>query len=95
MDAGESWEETARREVLEETGVESRITGPAAPIAYALADDTPKVVVFFPMAVVSSPTELQGDPDEVDEAVWWPLDRARRELTYADERRVVSQLAPG
>lgn len=94
VDDGESWEQTARREVLEETGVEAEIAGSPMSIAYPLDATTVKVVVFYPMRPAESAAELSGDPDEVDAVAWWPLGRAREELSYADERRVLDALAP-
>lgn len=88
VDDGESWEETALREVEEETGVTAEIAGAPIAIAYVLADGRPKVVVFYPMSAVAVPADLVGDPDEVDDIGWWPLERAADELSYSDERRV-------
>lgn len=93
VDAGESWAETARREVLEETGVLAEIAGPAMSIAYPLADEVIKVVVFYPMRPEGGSDELDGDPAEVDQVAWWPIEAALQRLSYADERRVLAALA--
>ena len=88
VDDGESWEQTALREVHEETGVTAEIAGAPIAIAYVLSDGRPKVVVFYPMRATTVPEDLAGDPDEVDDIAWWPLERAASELSYSDERRV-------
>ena len=91
LDAGETWAEAARREVLEETGVDGTIVGPPMPIAYMVTDlksesaagANIKIVVFYLMTC-----------HEVDAAAWWPVDRALRELSYADERRLLAEAYP-
>ena len=100
VDDGETWAETAVREVLEETGVSTTIVGPPVTTAYPLpqrgeSDElstispTVKVVLFFPMSAPDPDAELAGDPDEVDEVAWWPVERALRGLSYAGERAVL------
>jgi 8-oxo-dGTP pyrophosphatase MutT (NUDIX family) len=94
VDDGESWSQTALREVEEETGVSATITGEAFPISYVLGDGTPKIVVFLPMRPGDDVAEeLTGDPDEVDQVAWWPIERAVSELSYPDERRVCATLS--
>jgi len=100
VDDGETWAETAVREVLEETGVSTTIVGPPVTTAYPLpqrgeSDElstispTVKVVLFFPMSAPDPDAELAGDPDEVDEVAWWPVERALRGLSYAGEQAVL------
>src|SRR5262245_30556455 len=45
---GETWQQTALREVREETGFDAVITGVAGATAY-LADGTPKLVLYWRM----------------------------------------------
>jgi len=92
VDHGETWEETALREVKEETGIEAVITGAAVPISYMI-DSEPKIVVFFPMVPAEGSTIGEGDPNEVDDIAWWTVDAARQGLTYTDERRVIDLMS--
>ncbi|NOX29970.1 MAG: NUDIX domain-containing protein [Actinobacteria bacterium] len=104
VDDGESWIQTARREVLEETGVEAVEVGPPLIVSYALPEphDSPgslrvKVVALYPMRAVDQAAHGDANPaslddTEVDAVRWWTLVRARRELTYDDERRALDQL---
>jgi len=107
VDAGETWQETAVREVLEETGVAADIAGTPNVVSYMLSDDLPKVVVFYLMARAPDQTSVPAnapevdtfdvdafevDAFEVDAVEWWPLERASSELTYLAERAIVSEL---
>jgi len=94
VEPGETWQETALREVLEETGIAAEIVGEPAAIGYMVDQDLPKIVVFYPM--VPSGDKAPGAPDanEVDVLEWWPIDRARTDLTYVVEARLVAQVAP-
>lgn len=104
LDAGETWAEAARREVLEETGVDGTIVGPPMPIAYTVTDlksesaagANIKIVVFYLMTCDEGSADGSKaiDVHEVDAAAWWPVDRALRELSYADERRLLAEAYP-
>ena len=99
LDPGETWEQAALREVLEETGLEVEIVGSPSVVGYMIDGVTPKVVVFYPMALLAnSPGERhighEVDVREVDAVAWWPVEKAAGELTYPDERRVLAELIP-
>jgi 8-oxo-dGTP diphosphatase len=77
--AGESIEEGALREVLEETGQECEIERPAGCTSYIDSRGRDKIVGYWIMR------SLGGDfapSDEVDEVRWLTVEAARRLLTY-------------
>ena len=78
--AGETAEETAAREVREETGVEVRVRERLGDVRYwyrARRQADPKTVHFFLFDYVAGDT---ADHDhEVDEARWIPLEEAARD----------------
>ncbi len=95
VDEGEEPEETALREVREETGVESELIEPIDTIEYWYVGHSQgrkvrfhKWVHFYLMRYVSGDI---GDYDrrEVAEARWVSLDEALAMLTYENERQMV------
>jgi 8-oxo-dGTP pyrophosphatase MutT (NUDIX family) len=88
--SGERPEVTAAREVREETGVEVRIVERLGEVRYRYRRSGVRVfktVGFYLCDYVSGDT---ADHDnEVDEARWVPLERARTELTYPGEREMI------
>jgi 8-oxo-dGTP pyrophosphatase MutT (NUDIX family) len=90
--AGEAPEDTAAREVREETGVEARIVGRLGDVRYRYRRGGVRVlksVGFYLCDYVSGDT---ADHDhEVDEARWMPLEQARTELTYPGERDMIER----
>jgi 8-oxo-dGTP pyrophosphatase MutT (NUDIX family) len=87
---GERPEDTAAREVREETGVVGRVRAPLGDVVYHYRRSgrrIRKTVSFFLLDYVEGSTD---DHDhEVTEARWVPLERARTELTYPGEREMV------
>jgi len=86
---GESFEEAALREVLEETGLECRIDDELPPLRYLDQDGRPKVVRYWSMDAHGGDL---GPTDEVDEARWVTLDEARRMLSYDRDRELLDVL---
>jgi 8-oxo-dGTP pyrophosphatase MutT (NUDIX family) len=89
-DEGESEQETALREVREETGVRARVVERLGDVEYWYRRGGRRVfktVGFYLCDYVSGDTA--DHDDEVDEARWMPLERARAELTYPGERRII------
>jgi 8-oxo-dGTP pyrophosphatase MutT (NUDIX family) len=97
---GESGEETATREVREETGITATVREPLGDVTYWYRRGGRRVfktVHFFLCDYVSGSTE---DHDhEVEDARWIPLTSARKVLSYSGERaliaRALSKLATG
>jgi 8-oxo-dGTP pyrophosphatase MutT (NUDIX family) len=93
VDDDESLEETAVREVLEETGLEGHSLGRIHQIDYWFwsAEGSKKirhhkVVYFFLLEYVGGDT---ADHDfEVDAAEWFPVDQAIEKLSYENEQEI-------
>ena len=85
-DPGESWQETALREVYEETGCRAELTGYAGSVAYTV-NGCAKVVLFWHMGVVGD-DELKENA-EVDALRWTSLDQALELMSYPIERKLL------
>ena len=90
----ESLEETALREVQEETGLEVRIEAPIGNISYWFVDpesrtNCEKTVHFFLMSQTGGSTDLHDF--EFDRVQWFPWDGALRSLTYPSEVDVLQR----
>ncbi len=87
---GETDEQTALREVDEETGFACRL-GPELPtIRYRDHHGRPKVVRYWAMTVES---QFERAPDdEVDEWRWLPEAEALVRLSYEHDRKVITAL---
>jgi 8-oxo-dGTP pyrophosphatase MutT (NUDIX family) len=95
VEAGESTEAAAVREVCEETGITGRIVAPLGTIDYWFSANglrIHKTVHHFLLR--ASGGELSDLDAEVEQVAWFPLDQASRRLTFADERQLVGR-APG
>jgi 8-oxo-dGTP pyrophosphatase MutT (NUDIX family) len=97
---GESGEQTAAREVREETGVTATVREPLGDVNYWYRRGGRRVyktVHFYLFDYVSGSTD---DHDhEVEDARWIPLAEARTALSYPGERalieRALAKSAPG
>lgn len=90
---GETLEETALREVLEETGFSGRIIGKAGEARWSYErtgrvwDET--VHYYFMEPVFLEP---QGHDDEFEEIRWIDVEEAARTLSYPEERQLLTDL---
>ena len=96
-DEGESREETALREVREETGLDVRIEGFIDSINYwsaSAANGTRfhKTVFYYLMSATGGDVSLHDH--EFDVVRWVPVDEALKRLTYENEVRVVGKGLP-
>jgi 8-oxo-dGTP pyrophosphatase MutT (NUDIX family) len=96
---GETLQETAVREVAEETGIQGRPLRSLGSVDYWFSADgrrVHKVVHHFLLEAVGGSISIEGDPDrEAVDAEWVPLDELENRLSFANERRLardVSQL---
>jgi 8-oxo-dGTP diphosphatase len=89
-DPGETDEQAAVREVLEEAGVVGEL-GPELPTTtYLDRSGKKKRVRYWAMTVTSGQV---GADHEVDEAAWVPLAEARQRLSYPRDVEVLDALA--
>ena len=92
MNAGETPEQTAAREVREETGITVTVGPRLGQVDYTYrrgGRPIAKIVHFYLCHFERGDT---ADHDhEVDEARWMPLERAQTELSYPGERRIIAR----
>jgi 8-oxo-dGTP pyrophosphatase MutT (NUDIX family) len=99
VDTGEKPDQTAIREVQEETGVVGKLIEKLTDIKYFYVrswsdrERVFKVVTFYLLQYESGTIDAIA-PDmriEVERALWLPLDEAPRKLAYKSEREVVKK----
>jgi 8-oxo-dGTP pyrophosphatase MutT (NUDIX family) len=91
VELGERDDETALREVLEETGLECRLGAEAGTTSYNDSQDRPKVVRYWLMEPKSIPEEFVPNR-EVDAIRWCTVDEARATLSYAHDRKLLKAI---
>ena len=79
LDPGETFEQAALREVLEETNMVCEVVRFVGTTNYTHRKGKPKIVAYYLMHVATG--EFTPN-DEVDELVWLPLERVREHLTW-------------
>ena len=92
LEAGETLEQAAIREVAEETGITGDIIGSLGTIDFWFVVEgrrVHKTVHHYLMRAVSG--ELSDSDVEVTEVAWVPLDELSGRLAYADERALVER----
>ena len=93
-ESGETVEETALREVAEETGLQVRIVEPLRAIEYDFAQDGTRIhktVHYFLMAPTGGDLSLHDV--EFEKVRWVPFDEVGGLLTFATERELVAEAA--
>jgi 8-oxo-dGTP pyrophosphatase MutT (NUDIX family) len=90
IEAGETPEMAAIREIQEETGILGQVLAPLGTIDFwFVAEDrrVHKTVHHFLLRAIGG--ELSDLDVEVTEVAWVPLDQLESKLAYADERRLI------
>ena len=93
-DAGERDEETALREVEEETGLRCTLGAPAGRTRYRDSKGRDKVVHYWLMAPESDEAAADGAfvaNDEVDAVRWCSIAEATERLSYSHDRKLLAK----
>jgi 8-oxo-dGTP diphosphatase len=88
LDVGESWQEGARREVEEETGLRCDPGEEVGRSHYTDSSGRAKEVRYYRMETSSEPFPQ----NEVDEVRWVPLEQAAELLTYPRDVEILEGL---
>jgi 8-oxo-dGTP pyrophosphatase MutT (NUDIX family) len=91
VEPGESFQQTAEREVREETGVDAQVIKELGDVQYWYYDKWVKkrifkTVHFFLLTYRAG--DVQNHDQEVDEACWFLIEEALPRLTYSSEREI-------
>ena len=90
VDPGETEEQTAIREVSEETGLQIKINTPfKTQVSYLSSPDTQKEVIYF--AAVSDVCETKNQPGEIADSCWCDAQYATSLITFENEKEAFSQ----
>ena len=94
VEKGEDLEQTAVREVREETGLDAKVLRKLGEITYEFNSKTDrsrivKTVHLFLMEHLGGSTA--NHDDEVEEVRWFPLEDALRALTHKNEREMLEK----
>ncbi|GAB3704163.1 NUDIX hydrolase [Amycolatopsis oliviviridis] len=90
IEDGETVEQTAVREVKEETGISARVLQPLGTIDYWFVAERRRVhKTVHHFILESTGGELSDEDVEVTEVAWVPLADLETTLAYSDERKLV------
>jgi len=87
-EVGETWQETALREVYEETGYHATTEKFAGGIIYQV-NNVPKVVLFWNMKILNNQNFTPNN--EIDQCKWVLVKDAYIILSYENERKLLHQ----
>ena len=97
VEEGEGLQETALREVREETGLEGKIVAKLGDITYWYTNKTRagepvrifKRVYFYLLRFLAG--DVSRHDQEVEEACWFPIGEAHRQISYRTERDILNK----
>lgn len=93
LEAGESSEEAAIREVFEETGITGSIVAGLGTITFWFMADGVRVHKTVHHYLLDAQAgELSDADSEVDAVAWVPLTEVAERLQYADERKLLDRV---
>jgi 8-oxo-dGTP pyrophosphatase MutT (NUDIX family) len=93
VEAGETHEDTAVREVAEETGITGRVLARLGTIDFWFVADGRRVhKTVHHFLLLAQGGELSDEDIEVEQVEWVPLGQLADRLAYADERRLVEDV---
>lgn len=92
VEEGEKIEETAIREVKEETGINARIIKPLGKVNYWYYREGKRIyktVYFFLMEAISG--DIKEHDSEMDEVRWFEMDEALEKIAYRNEKDILEK----
>lgn len=93
VEAGETNEAAAVREVAEETGIMGRVVAPLGTIDFWFVADGRRIhKTVHHFLLLAQGGELSDEDIEVEQVEWVPLTQLADRLAYDDERRLVEQV---
>lgn len=91
VEGDETLEQTAIREIKEETNIDAEIdTNYSVDAEYDMKNGNHKVVTFYTSKVDDPVVTLQKE--EISDYVWQPYEQARKTITYDNLRNVLDQI---
>ncbi|HVW80047.1 MAG TPA: NUDIX hydrolase [Mycobacteriales bacterium] len=95
VEAGETTEAAAIREVAEETGITGRVLAPLGTIDFWFVAEGRRIhKTVHHYLLMAQSGELSDEDIEVEEVEWVPITELADRLAYDDERRLI-QAVPG
>ena len=90
IEVGESNEQTAKREVLEETGIEIDILPDFVRQSdYTIQGKIEKSVIIF--LARTKQTTIRRQEEEIEECGWFPFEKAMQTLNYDNDKRILTE----
>jgi 8-oxo-dGTP pyrophosphatase MutT (NUDIX family) len=95
LEAGETPEQAAVREIEEETGIRGRVVRALGIIEYRFSADGRRIHKFvhhYLLEALGGTLTIEGDPDqEAIDVAWVPLQKLGELLTFPNERRIARE----